>query len=217
MKNKIAVVAGVFMAVAGLTVQAADLRVTGSIAPASCSFTITNSVIDYGNIDPDTLSFTNTTLLASKTTPYSINCGSNVKTQVGIKAVDNRASSRINNLLVPHFGGSYVDTYNYGLGTNAKGQKVGGYAVHLRNSVADGTAVNVLTSTNNGAGWVRGGQALGLNSNIGTWHAGTSTPIHLNTLSGNLEIRAVINKTSELDLNSRINLDGQATLELRYL
>jgi hypothetical protein len=44
-----------------------------------------------------------------------------------------------------------------------------------------------------------------------------TTPIQLNTLSGNLEVQAVINKTSELDLSSRVSLDGQATLELRYL
>ncbi|WLI50973.1 hypothetical protein [Pseudomonas sp. FP833] len=50
MKKNIAIFAGVFLAVAGLTAQAADLRVKGSIAPPSCSFTITNSVIDYGSI-----------------------------------------------------------------------------------------------------------------------------------------------------------------------
>jgi type 1 fimbria pilin len=217
MKKNIAVLVGMFLAVAGLSAQAADLRVKGTIAPSSCSFTITNSVIDYGAINPSTLSPTNYTKLATKTTPYAIRCSSGVKTKVGIKAVDNRASSRIPNLMVSQIGGSYTDTYNYGLGTTARAQKIGGYVVHLRNSVADGRAVNVLTSINNGTSWVQGGPALGQGANIAAWHTGTNTPIQLNTLAGNLEIQAVINKTSELDMTSQIALDGQATLELRYL
>jgi hypothetical protein len=64
---------------------------------------------------------------------------------------------------------------------------------------------------------VQGGPALGQGANIAAWHTGTNTPIQLNTLAGNLEIQAVINKTSELDMTSQIALDGQATLELRYL
>lgn len=217
MKKHIAVFAGVFLAVVGANVQAADLRVKGSIAPASCSFTITNATIDYGNIDPNSLSPTAYTKLVKKTTPYSIKCGSTVKTQVGVKVVDNRASSRIANLMVSQFGGAYTDTYNFGLGVNAKAQKVGGYVVHLRSSIADGKAVSVLTSVNNGGTWSRGGEALGHATNLASWSSGTNVPVLLNTLSGTLEVQAVINNTSELNINSGIALDGQATLELRYL
>lgn len=217
MKKNVAVLVGMFLAVTGLSAQAADLRVKGTIAPSSCSFTITNSVIDYGTISPSSLSPTNYTKLPTKITPYAIRCGSNVKAKVGMKALDNRASSRISNLMVSQFGAAYTDTYNYGLGTTARAQKIGGYVVHLRNSVADSRSVGVLTSVNNGASWVQGGQALGHAANIAAWHTGTNTPIQLNTLSGNLEIQAVINKTSELDMTGQISLDGQATLELRYL
>lgn len=217
LKAKIIFFTGLVAAVVGANVHAADLKVKGTIAPASCSFTITNSVIDYGSIDPNSLSASNYTKLAAKSTPYVIKCGSQVKTKLGVKAVDNRASSRVPGMAAAVFGSNFVDTYNYGLGTTAKGQKVGAYVVHLRNSVADGKAVSVLTSVNNGASWQAGGQALGHTANVAAWHVGNVTPIALNTLSGTLEIQAAINKTSELDLNSQISLDGQATLELRYL
>lgn len=219
MKKSIFALAGVFLAVAGLNVQAADLRVKGTIAPASCSFTITNSVIDYGRIDPNTLSATNYTKLGAKSTPYAIKCGSHVKTKVSIKAIDNRASSKIPNLMVSQFGPNYVDRYQYGLGNTAKSQKIGGYVVHLRNSVADGKAVSVMGSNNNGGVWVpTSTEAVGnAATDLTSWHTGNFTPVSLNTLSGNLEVHAVINKTSELDLNSQVSLDGQATLELRYL
>lgn len=217
MKKHVVGMAGVFLAIAAVSANAADLSVKGYIVPASCSFTITNSVIDYVRIDPNILSATASTRLEAKSTPYVIKCGSHAKAKVGIKAIDNRAATRISGLAQAHWGGNYNDTYNYGLGATASGQKIGGYTIHLRNSVADSKAVGVITSTNNGATWYAGGQALGHGNNIGSWHTGNSLPVALNVLSGTLEVQAIINKTSELDMSRQINLDGQATLELRYL
>lgn len=219
MKKYVFGMAGAFLAVAAVSAQAADLRVKGYIVPASCSFTLTNSVIDYGRIDPNSLSPTNYTKLAAKSTPYVIRCGSHAKTKVGIKAVDNRDNTKIPNLMVSQFGPNYIDRYQYGLGNTAKAQKIGGYVVHLRNSVADGRAVRVMGSNNNGGVWVpTSTEAVGnATTDLTSWHSGNFLPVLLNTVSGNLEVHAVINKTSELDLSSQINLDGQATLELRYL
>ncbi|MBF6027569.1 DUF1120 domain-containing protein [Pseudomonas sp. P115] len=219
MKKKFVGVAGAFLAIAAVSAQAADLRVKGYIAPASCSFTITNTVIDYGRIDPGSLSATNYTKLAKMSTPYAVRCGSNVKTKVAIKALDNRASSQIPGLMLNQFGGNYKDFYNFGLGTSAKGQKVGGYVIHLRNSVADSRAVGIVASENNGGYWhTNSTEAVGHTNNLTSWRAGNVyAPIPVNTVSGQIEVQAVINKTSALDLNSQINLDGQATLELRYL
>jgi len=219
MKNKIIVLAGLALAVAGLSVQAADVRVKGAIAPTSCSFTITNSVIDYGNISPSSLSPTNYTRLDKKTVPYSVKCSGQSKIKVGVKAVDNRASSRIPNLMIAQFGGNYKDLYNFGLGSTAKGQKVGGYVIHLRNSIADGKAVGIVGSENNGGNWhTNSTEAVGHTANVTSWRTGNVyAPILLNTVAGSVEVQAVINKTSELDMSSQINLDGHATLELHYL
>ncbi|MCF5721101.1 DUF1120 domain-containing protein [Pseudomonas syringae] len=217
MKKHLVGMTGLFFAIAAVSANAADLRVKGYIVPASCSFTITNSVIDYGRIDPNTLSPTTSTRLAAKSTPYTIKCGTHAKAKVGIKAIDNRAATRVPSLVHSHWGGNYTDTYNYGLGATASGQKIGGYTIHLRNSVADSRAVGVITSSNNGGSWHAGGQALGHANNIASWHTGNALPVALNVLSGTMEVQAIINKTSELSLSSQINLDGQATLELRYL
>lgn len=220
MKGKISVVAAsLLLAAISMNAQAADLKVNGYIAPASCSFTITNAVIDYGRIDPGSLSATNYTKLAKKSTPYAIKCGNNVKTKVAIRALDNRASSRIPGLTANQFGAHYKDIYNFGLGASATGQKVGGYVIHLRNSVADGRAVGIVGSDNNGSSWSSTStEAVGHASNLTAWRAGNVyAPIHLNTVSGSVEVQAVINKASELNLNNQINLDGQATLELHYI
>lgn len=220
MRNKIPTVAvSMLMAFFCLSAPAADLNVKGYIAPTSCSFTITNSVIDYGRIDPNTLSPTSYTKLAKKSTPYAIRCGSTAQAKIGVKVVDNRSGTRIAGLMTSQFGSSYRDNYNYGLGASAKGQKVGGYVVHLRNSIADGKPAYVITDEGYGGTWdPRSSEALGHTANISSWRTGAAfTPAQVNTLTGILEVQAVINKTSELDLSNQVNLDGQATLELRYL
>lgn len=218
--NKLSTICvGLLLAVAGGGAHAADLSVKGSIAPVSCSFTMTNSVFDYGRIDPGSLSSTNYTKLAKKTTPYAVKCGANVKATVAIKALDNRASSQIPGLMNNQFGSNYKDFYNFGLGATSSGQKIGGYVIHLRNSVADGKAVGVVGSENNGGHWhTNSTQAVGHTNNLTAWRAGNIyAPIQVNTVSGQIEVQAVINKLSELNLNGQVNLDGQATLELRYL
>lgn len=217
--NVIVAAVPLLLATVSFSAQAADLKVKGYIAPASCSFTISNSVIDYGRIDTSSLSPTNYTKLAKKSTPYAIRCGSHAIAKVGIKVVDNRSSTRIPGLMTAQFGSGYRDNYNYGLGTTTKGQKIGGYVVHLRNSVADGKPAYVITDEGYGGTWdPRSSESLGHTANISSWRTGAAiTPAHVNTVTGNLEVQAVINKTTELDLSNQVNLDGQATLELRYL
>ena len=219
MKKNYPVVAGLCLVVASLTVQAADVRVKGAIAPASCSFTLTRSVIDYGTIHPSSLSPTSYTKLDKKSVPYTVRCSGQSKIKVGIKSVDNRAGSRIPGMMLGQFGGNYKDLYNFGLGATSRGQKIGGYVVHLRNSVADGKSVGIVSSENNGVRWEPNStQAVGHTANIASWRAGNVyAPILVNAVSGNVEVQAVINKTSELDMGNQINLDGHFTLELRYL
>lgn len=210
MKKNFAMLVGLFLAVAGLNAQAADLRVKGYIAPVSCSFTITNATIDYGSINPNSLSATAPTHLPAKSTPYAVKCGGSAKALIALKATDNRVGSSI---------ASPIPTYSYGLGTTAQGKKIGSYLVLTRNTVVDGKAGLPITSTDNGKTWHRGSsEYLGpAPATLATWHTGSYGPIPVNTVSGTLEVRPTINKTSELDLNSQVSLDGHATLELRYL
>lgn len=214
MKKKIVALACVGLAVTSLSAMAADVRVKGSIAPSSCSITLTNATFDYGRIDRGSLSATRYTKLDKKTSPYIITCEAN--TRVGIKSVDNRVSSKVPGIIVSEFPG-YHDIYNFGLGETAQGEKIGGYVMHLRNNVADGKAVSTIGSNNNGGTWHASGGALGQTTHVASWSSGTSLPVSLTTISGNLEVQAVINRTSALTLNQEVNLDGHATLELRYL
>ena len=219
MKVKFVLVAGVVLSVASLSAQASELRVKGAIVPASCSFTMTNAVFDYGDIRPSSLSETQYTRLTAKSTPFAVKCEGSALTAVGLKAVDNRSSSKVPGI-VSSIDQGYTDNYNYGLGVSSKGQKIGGYAVHVQNSIADGRTVRTVTSADNGNTWTNyRSNALGQGGDVIAWWGGSGaqTPLKVNSVSGNIQIITFINKKSALDVGSKIELDGHATLELRYL
>lgn len=214
--KKIVTAAGLFVAVMGLNAHAAELKVTGTIAPASCSFTLTNSVVDYGRIQPSSLSATQFTKLERKSTPFAVKCSA--PTLVSVKTLDNRAASKVPGMMQTAFNTTYIDAFNYGLGVTTKNEKIGGYIVLMSNTVADGKAVRVNGSSNNGATWTIGDGALAQPPHLTSWASSASTaPVRLATVSGNLQVQAVINKTSAFTVGDGISLDGHATLELRYL
>ncbi|WP_248804078.1 DUF1120 domain-containing protein [Pseudomonas sp. MWU13-2100] len=208
---------GALLVVLGGHVHAADLLVKGTIVPASCTLSLHNGgVIDYGKIRAAELGVNAYTTLQPRGVPFSVNCDGG--TRVGLKTLDNRSASKVPGILQSAIGPDYNDVYNYGLGTTAQGKRIGGYALRVKDSAADFPLVNTIVSTNNGLSWSRGNGALGQYQNILSWSGFFANhPAAVQRVSGTLEVQAVINKTSELDVTEEIYLDGLATLELRYL
>ncbi|CAD5203997.1 DUF1120 domain-containing protein [Pseudomonas sp. FEN] len=208
---------GALLVALGFNANAADLLVRGTIVPASCTLSLQNGgIVDYGKIRAAELSANAYTRLQPRGVPFSVNCDGG--TRVGVKTLDNRSGSKVPGILQAAIGPGYNDVYNYGLGTTADGKRIGGYSLSVKDSVADFPLVNTIVSTNNGLSWNRGNGALGQYQNIMSWSGFFAThPASVQRVSGTLEVQAVINKTSELDVTQEINLDGLATLELRYL
>ncbi len=208
---------GALLVALGVNANAADLLVQGTIIPASCTLSLHNGgVVDFGRIRAAELSANAYTRLQPRGVPFTVNCDGG--TRVGVKTLDNRSSSKVPGILQAAIGPGYSDVYNYGLGTTAVGQRIGGYALSVRDSVANFPLVNTIVSTNNGSNWSRGNGALGQYQNTLSWSRFLSTnPALVQRVSGTLEVQAVINKTSELDVTQELSLDGLATLELRYL
>ncbi len=210
------VAVGVLVVFMGLNAQAVDLFVKGSIVPPSCSFNLTQSTFDYGRIQLSSLSATQFTKLERQSTPFTIECDGD--TLVSIKTQDNRTSSVVPGMMKVAFNSTFTDVYNYGLGVSANNEKVGGYILHMGNSVADGKAVRVLRSKNNGVSWYAGDGYIGQAPHLTSWApSGNVVPVKLTTVSGDLAVQAVINKTSEFTAGSDISLDGNVVLELNYL
>jgi hypothetical protein len=90
----------------------------------------------------------------------------------------------------------------------------------MKSANAGGTPVIAIASLDDGATWAGTATgAVGQSSNVASWSldTGAPTPVSFITLSGSLEVQAVINKASELTIDNSIPLDGLATFELRYL
>jgi hypothetical protein len=222
MKTISALIAAAMIAGVSINAQAAiDLRVKGTIVPASCvPFLQGGGVVDYGNIAAEDLNQTSYTVLEKKEIVFNINCRG--LTKVGLKAQDGKGFSQVPGILAATIGADYTDNYNYGLGATADGENIGGYAINLKpdsfNSA--GQPLKAITSLNNGTTWQDTSTgAVGQADNVAAWSrpAGLVTPVSFITLSGVMEVQAVINKTSELTINDEVPLDGLATFELSYL
>ena len=220
-----------FMAITSLPVMAesVDVRVTGTITPTACTPTLSGGgTIDYGAINPTTLSATSFNVLPEKTLDFIIACDAPAK--IAIKGINQRKGSvagatENGNSTAP----SPVQIFSrdkvgvVGLGKDGT-KNIGGYGLRILPSsvLADSQSVDSLAKAFSQAGWVNIPSSGDVFDNTYTrmtsWSLpGTLDPLAFKTLSGKLSVQAYINKASELDMTKPIALDGLTTIELIYL
>lgn len=218
MKNKYGLAALALLALACSNAQAADLQVTGSIVPGSCSLNIPTLAVDYGRIAVTDLSPVDYTKLNKLNTTFNITCDG--PTLVGLTASDNREASKKHEAMEVIDPGLAAPMNSFGLGANADGDKIGAYSLHVRNySVDGGTDFKTILSAIGSGGWISAGDFLRSRSSyMLSWSPNSATSPHLLTsVSGELEIEAAINNTTELVVRDDLQIDGSATLELNYI
>jgi hypothetical protein len=204
-------------ALAGANVQAADLQVRGSIVPGSCSLNIPTSFVDYGRITVGDLDPVEYTALQKLNTPFNVICDG--PTLVGITAQDNREASKKHEAMAAIDAGFAVPINSFGLGANTDGGKIGAYRLMVRNFIVDGGS-DFKTILGTPAGnWQNAADFFRSRSNyVLSWSPSDITSPHLlTTVSGELEIEAAINNTTELVVRDELQIDGSATLELSYI
>ena len=222
-----AVFTGVCMPVLAETV---DLTVIGTILPAACTPSLSGGgAIDYSSIDPGTLSPTALTPLAEKVLTLTIACDAQVK--VALRAVNGRINTAAgvttpgtdSDGLTPVtlFGASTTGVAGLGLDGTVK---IGGYAIRVTPGtvVADSNSVDSLRTTDIASAWTNDAQAGDLyvpaTTRLISWGAtGTTTPVGITNLTGELSVQAYLNNATELSLSHQIVLDGLTTIELVYL
>ena len=210
--------------------ESVDVRVTGTITPTACTPTLSGGgTIDYGAINPASLSATDYTVLPEKQIDLSITCDAPAK--IAVKALNKRPGTLAG---VPEgsmgtgtppagvilFGSASYSSAGLGLdGTD----KIGGYALRLTagTAQADGTAVDNLFRDNSTLPWkpsTSGSAFDPFNPREVSWAAtGQLDPVAFTTLNTKVAVQAYLNKASELDLSKPVVLDGLTTLELVYL
>ena len=188
----------------------ADISVTGTIIPGSCSIDIGNGgKFDLGTIRTSSLNADSTTDLSSVTNPINVTCDSPMRFAFGV--VDNQADSSA--------GGK-----NFGLGVTPNNEKIGSYNVAIMSAVIDGNAPqSIVSSDDGGSTWVGSSyKPIGL---IPAGFAGFSDsastgtgPSAIQNLVGELSVVTPrIVATSTLTLTDDVPLNGSATIELHYL
>ncbi|WP_368643577.1 DUF1120 domain-containing protein [Castellaniella ginsengisoli] len=188
--------------------SSAQLKITGSIVPASCSITMPGgTTIDYGKIASDTL---------KKDVPTVIGDGVRAKLQVScdaptlfaIKTTDERAGSAIT-------GTSDPTDVLFGLGKTGS-TNIGAYRISLVNVSADGKIVNVLRGSVGGSTFIKNAQAQpGAISAFGDGN--NAVPVAYKAVTADLSLKTYVQKASALPLKQEVKFDGQTTFEVVYL
>lgn len=185
-----------------------DLTVSGLIVPSACTPTLSgNGVVDHGKLSAKDLKVDEATKLNDATLQLTVNC--DAQTLFALQGVDNRA-------------GSASDPAGAGYGLNLINgtQKLGFYHLRLLNPLADSVTTIPLASIDNGNTWT---EATGATwpprqyAGFGEQNGGTWAPIPIQELITDLQVMTYIAPTQDLDLTNEVQIDGSATLEVKYL
>lgn len=183
--------------------SSADLSVTGSITPSSCTPTLSNDgVIDHGKLTAKDLGRVTPTLLDLAEIQLEVICeGATVFT---LTTFDNRA------------GTSAINPAHHGLGMINDDQKLGSVAFTLFEPVADAVPVKTIVSRSGGARWAENAY-LGHEALTSFAAAdGPNTPIAIEVLNARLRAFTIIVPARDLTVLDEVPIDGQATLQLKY-
>lgn len=190
-----------------------ELKVKGTLRPSACTPTLsTDGVVDYGVIPVASLNPRYPTALSPRDMSLTVDCQE--PASIALTVVDNRAMSRVPGMFDDTAGS--ID-FTFGLGM-AAGHKLGGYRISFdAGATADGRRVSGIVSSDQGASW-KGN--IGYLRHTGQYFSFSQDGVTASTqklLSAPLRVQAVINSGPNLPRGEELQLDGSATIELKYL
>ncbi|CRM33930.1 hypothetical protein [Pseudomonas sp. 37 R 15] len=216
MKKMLGVTVGTLCLIASIGAHAtsvAQLIVRGTIKPVACNVSLgAGGVVDYGNIPASSLSGVQPTPLAAKTVSMNLNCGQK-GAQFRVMLTDLQAASKVPNIL----GAGFTEVQNYGLGMEG-GKRTGGYSVTLKDLRSSGGTLSPITRSADTGAWQNSDGKVAQSPAQYSWRSGSAAvPASITTLTGTLEVKAVINRTQDLDINRDITLDGRTNISVDYI
>lgn len=191
-----------------------ELRLQARFAPAACTPSLSNGgTVAFGKLSVMDLSVDKETALPARPLVVSVAC--DAPTGFTLRLQDNRQGS----------ASGPADDTTYGLGLDARQQKIGRYRLIFDPLRATADSYPQLYRTDSPTGtapWssasaspmaIGASRFLGFSASAGN----TSGPVPIQQLSATASLEAVIAPLGTLDLGSEVRLDGAATLELNYL
>ncbi|MGY2254504.1 DUF1120 domain-containing protein [Pseudomonas reactans] len=216
MKKMLGVTVGALCLVASIGAHAtnvAELIVRGTIKPVACNLSLAGGgIVDYQTIPVSRLSATQFTPLDPKPVSLNISCGQ-TPAQFRVELTDRQSSSKVAGIL----GAGFTEAQNYGLGA-VNGKRTGGYSVTLKNLQSSSGTLSPIMRSSRGASWQISDGKVAQSPAQYSWRSGaTAVPAFVTTLTGTLEVKAVINRTNDLDLTRDVTLDGRTSLSVDYI
>lgn len=193
-----------------------ELRLQARFAPAACTPSLSNGgTVAFGKLSVMDLSVDKETTLPARPLVVSVAC--DAPAIFSLRLQDNRQGSAT----------GLGDETTYGLGLDARQQKIGRYQLIFDPSRATADSYPLLYRTDSATGagvlpWssasanplaIGASRFLGFSASAGS----TSGPVPIQQLTATTSLEAVIAPLGTLDLGSEVRLDGAATLELNYL
>lgn len=202
-KSLIALTAALTLAVSGIAfASTAELTVKGLITPSACTPSLSGNV-DYGKISIKDLNLNTPTNLAPVTVQLAVLC--DASTLFALSGTDNRP-------------GSSTIPDGYGLGLASNSQKIGNFTLSLKNPVADNLVVSPLESSDGGTTWRAIGNAIWQSM---YWAAfgkpGDTQPTPIKEVKADLQVNAEITRASFFPQGEEIQIDGSATITVKYM
>ncbi|AUG06016.1 DUF1120 domain-containing protein [Pseudomonas sp. S09G 359] len=195
--------AAVLLAPTALAASNTDFAVIGIITPNACDPKLSGGgVVDYGKMTAKELSADLPTSLTPQTMQLEILC--DAPTFLAMSTFDNRA------------GTSAINQNWHGLGMTANNEKLGSAGFGLFNPVADGVAAKIIVSSDGGATW-RPSVSLGPHLQTAIAVGTGLTPIAVTRFTAELRLFTMIDGTDRLTVLDEVPLDGNATVQLKYL
>lgn len=215
--------------------DSAELKVAGSISPASCTLTLGSDSaaageVAFGDISPDMASALSGSykLLDAGFLNDAVSLSCEAATIIGVSTIDDRHSSVTNSTTpVPTYNNNRSEagnaTHFLGLGTDNKGNSIGQYSGTFINLRVDGSAAKFSTCQNKtahtGATIEQGGALVVYDCPTGQTHMVIDSSN--NALSGSefvwdYVVRPLVKSPKDLD-PAGFKLDGSITVQVDYL
>lgn len=204
--------------------QTAVLKVKGTLTNAACTPQLSNGgVVDYGTVNLSDLSSTQTNQLGQKSIDLTITCTS--PTKVSWAATDDRSGTEanihvqngdFNNGLIP----GAASTSLYGVGKTLGGVNIGNYSVFnkLDSVIADGNSSDLIFLSPGTTNWALSSTGIVPEQREFTVaDSGTLQPKAFMNATFPLATSLAIQDTTTLAITDDTALDGQLTINLRYL
>lgn len=227
--KKILVATGIAMTLTAAGANAAstaELKVTGLLSVEACTPTLTGGgTVDYGTIHLAGLSDTQDNQLGTKDISLTIKCP-DAGAKAGWTISDDSAGTRATDITITNAdaanGSVSSADQSYGVGQTAGGVKIGAYSVYtdITNVTADGVKVDAISGAATSPTWAKSTTGIIKNGNaelMTVAETGKTDPLAYVTAVFPLKVALAIKDTKTLAITDNTDLNGVATITVKYL